>query len=176
MRKPKKNSFKRLVLEKAEEFGKIYFDIFFPPAYSYTKISRKFWGMDRPPKISRRTFSSLMSQLKKEGLISLERDLKNSSWDITKKGKSWLQNNSLEPPKADGVGRLVIFDIPERERRKRDVVRAELTSCNFKQLQKSVWVGYNPLPNNFLTVLDDLNLHNKVHIFSIKEDGTLKNR
>ena len=117
-----------------------------------------------------------MSQLKKEGLISLERNLKRSSWCITDKGKLWLKNNSLEIPKPDGIGRLVIFDIPERERRKRDVVRTELVACHFKQLQKSVWIGYNPLPDDFLIILDDLNLHNRVHIFSIKESGTLRNQ
>ena len=77
-------------------------------------------------------------------------------------------------PPSDGIMRLVIFDIPEKERKKRRALRAELISFNFSQLQKSVWAGENPLPEDFLSFLDELNLKNKVHIFSVRKHGTLQ--
>ena len=73
----------------------------------------------------------------------------------------------------DGITRLVIFDIPEKERRKRNILRVELVTYDFKMLQKSVWIGATPLPEDFIHKLDKLNLKNKVHIFSVQEYGTL---
>ena len=75
--------------------------------------------------------------------------------------------------KPDGITRLVVFDIPERERKKRDTLRAELIGYGFEGLQRSVWIGHRPLPADFIEFLDSLNLKNKVHIFSVRESGTL---
>ena len=44
----------------------------------------------------------------------------------------------------DGKWRFVVFDIPEKERNFRDVVRRRLKELDFKQLQRSVW--FSPLP------------------------------
>lgn len=85
-----------------------------------------------------------------------------------------MSRNKVAPlPGPDGITRLVIFDIPEQERKKRDSIRLELVAAGFKQLQKSVWVGDRPLPRDFLELLDNLDTRGKVHIFSVKEQGTL---
>ena len=47
-------------------------------------------------------------------------------------------------------------------------------AANYSQLQKSVWLGYNPLPESFIKFLDELKLKNKVHIVSIAKQGTLE--
>jgi len=79
-----------------------------------------------------------------------------------------------KPLKKDGISRLVIFDIPERDRKKRDTVRAELIGYGFRLLQKSVWIGAYPLPKDFLELIDDLELARHIHIFSIRESGTIR--
>ena len=79
----------------------------------------------------------------------------------------------FQPPKKDGVTRLVIFDVPEKHRKKRDVLRINLIASDFKQLQKSVWVGYSPLPKDFIELITDLRLDKMVHIFDVKNKGTL---
>ena len=80
----------------------------------------------------------------------------------------------MEMPESDGITRLVIFDIPERERKKRDILRVELIGSDFQMLQKSVWIGRRPLPKDFVAFLDSLDLKNRVHIFSVKDRGTLE--
>ncbi|MEK7500771.1 MAG: CRISPR-associated endonuclease Cas2, partial [Patescibacteria group bacterium] len=70
--------------------------------------------------------------------------------------------------------RLVMFDIPESKRKKRNWLRMNLMAANYSQLQKSVWLGYNPLPESFIKFLDELKLKNKVHIVSIAKQGTLE--
>ena len=42
--------------------------------------------------------------------------------------------------KWDGKWRVIIFDIPENRRIKRDLFRSKLKEMGFRQLQKSVWV------------------------------------
>lgn len=164
----------KLILEKILELGVIYINAFFPPNYSYTKSSRRLLGLDSYPNIKPSTLSAILSRLKKQGLVARKGTRKKYSWEITTKGCDWLdkQKPATIPPKDD-ITRLVIFDIPERERKKRDTIRAELVSANFQKLQKSVWVGYNPLPEDFINMLDELNLKDKVHIFSVREKGTL---
>ena len=77
-------------------------------------------------------------------------------------------------PKEDGIIRLVMFDIPETERRKRNLVRLELVACGYRQLQKSVWSGDRPLPEKFIKSLDTLRLKDKIQIVSINKLGTLE--
>ena len=104
---------------------------------------------------------------------------KNASWHLTPNGKQHLQDRASKKNgarKSDGITRLVIFDIPEQERKKRDTVRAELIGCGFRSLQKSVWIGEYPITQDFITLIDDLKLGGKVHIFSIREHGTLNEK
>ncbi len=75
--------------------------------------------------------------------------------------------------RPDGVERLVIFDIPEKERRKRDAIRLELAAAGYRQLQKSVWHGNKPLPEDFLELVDALELRSRLRVFSVREKGTL---
>ena len=167
-----RNTITRLILEKMSELGGLTLDAFFPRYYSYTRISRLLFGLDKARKIS-----PLLSRLQKQGLVARSGVRRKSSWVITEKGRMLLQKeNSLTTriiPPRDDIIRLVIFDIPEHDRKKRDLLRVELTSYNFSQFQKSVWIGHNPLPEEFIEFLDAHLLEKKVHIFSVKERGTI---
>ena len=168
----------RLILQKIGELGTITLDSFFPRRYWYTRISRPLFGLDDFPAVSPQTVTTLLSRLRRQGLIIRQGKRGDSSWRLSKKGKHWFEKNrrlSLpKNPDPDGITRLVIFDIPERERGKRDAVRAELIEYNFQMLQRSVWIGHNPLPEEFILWLDSMNLKKKVHIFSVREPGTIE--
>lgn len=154
-------------------------DAFFPPNYSYTAIWRPLLGLDKKRKISRQTIATILWRLKREGLVERTRTQdKKSAWLLTKKGKEFCNasKEKLKPPRKDGIMRLVIFDIPERERKKRDAIRMELIAAQYTQLQKSVWTGEYPLPEDFIALLDELALQPHVHIFSVRSHGTLKKR
>lgn len=163
----------RLILEKIEELGEITIDILLPK-HPKSRLARNLLGLDSYPKIKRQTISSILCRLKAQNLVERHGHKKRSSWSITPKGLKYLKD-AIVPvyPKKDGVPRLVIFDIPEKERKKRDTIRFELVAHGFKQLQKSVWIGFAPLTSDFIESLDYLNLKNKVHIFSVKDFGTI---
>ncbi|MBU2109809.1 CRISPR-associated endonuclease Cas2 [Patescibacteria group bacterium] len=65
---------------------------------------------------------------------------------LTKNGQKKAleyQINELKikkPDKWDGKWRIVIFDIPEKKKKAREVLRAKLKDLGFKELQKSVFV------------------------------------
>lgn len=170
-----KRSVSKIILETILEAGEVTLDIFFPPQYAHTRFSRHLLGLDSYPEVSRRTFTVLLSRLKSQGLIKTVGQKRLAGWRLTSKGEKYIQNLQSIPriPEKDGISRLVIFDIPEKERKKRDRLRDTLASYDFEQLQKSVWIGHNPLPEDFITFLDDLDLGGRVHIFSVREGGTL---
>ena len=129
-------------------------------------------------------FYSTLYNLKKQGFIIKDRVAnKFSFWRLTKSGLNKLLDlelkfkdrlESLKPAylEKDSL-KLVIFDIPEKRKRYRQWLRETLINFGFKMLQKSVWLGENKLPENFIHALRRLNSLDCVHIFSIKDRGTL---
>lgn len=82
----------------------------------------------------------------------LEKDLK-----LTEEGKKRLDNllPKVLPPKPwNGKWYLVIFDIPEQMKKRRDILREKLKLLGFSQLQASCWIS--PL-NYFGNVKEILN-------------------
>lgn len=87
-----------------------------------------------------------LKKLEKEKIVTLqERD--GELWvTFRKRGKELLLKYKIDeleiekPKKWDGKWRVVIFDIPEKKRLARDVLREKLKELEFYQLQRSVFV------------------------------------
>lgn len=164
----------RLIVECVAEFGEVALDSFFPAKYPEARIWRTLLGLDKGYRFSRDSFATTLSRLRAQGLLARRGRRGNGLWCITKQGKEYLRGFARDHgPRPDGVRRLVIFDIPERERKKRDALRAELIAAQYQQLQKSVWMGAHPLPSDFVELVHALQLSRYVHIFSIRDAGTL---
>ena len=125
---------------------------------------------------SRQQVSKSLYSLKKRGLVKYN----NGEWVITKKGrkyygdKRWnlyryfyLKNTSNK----NGKMMLIMFDIPEKERSKRDWLRSQLKLFGFKQVQKSVWFGPRNLPRDFFTYIKELGVGEYIKMF--KTNGKL---
>ena len=84
--------------------------------------------------------------LRKNNLISVEKKNKQIYISLTEQGKKkakQFQINELEikkPKKWDKKWRILIFDIPEKTRIKREALRGKLKELGFVKIQKSVWV------------------------------------
>jgi len=129
--------------------------------------------------------SNLLSYMKKCGLVENSRDKNSSTWSITSCGRE-----RLELIKSRGIGedpfivqnqikkddlKVIVFDVPESEKRKRDWLRKSLENLDFKMLQRSVWVGNTKLPEEFIASLSNLQILSCLHIFLVKEKGTIEN-
>ena len=81
--------------------------------------------------------------------------------------------------KWDGKWRMVVFDIPEKAREKRDQLRALLKRQGFAKLQASVFVNPYPLNREALDFLKRSGLMGYIRIAKIEEfdeDADLKRR
>lgn len=61
--------------------------------------------------------------------------------------------NFKKPKKWDGKWRLVMFDIPEKDRLFRDVLRRHLKTLKFRKLQHSVFVSPYPFEKPILELI-----------------------
>ena len=90
---------------------------------------------------------TILSRLKKKGYITLEGSGEQRQVRITEKGRHYLEAKRVallyRPQKRrwDGYWRIVVFDIPEKSRRARTLLRDELREVGFKKLQASVWIS-----------------------------------
>ena len=127
---------------------------------------------------------NLISYLRKDGLIKMIKTGGESSWKITAKGEGKKENiksqlSLLIPsrkyiPARSKETLIVSFDVPEKERRKRELLRTCLKNLGLKMLHKSVWMGRVRLPENFIDDLREYNLIPCLQIFSVTKTGTLK--
>lgn len=72
-----------------------------------------------------------------QGLLERKENNKGIVVSLTEEGRNILQRVN---PKKDGVWKLVIFDIPEKQKKVRVVLRAKLKQLNFKKWQNSIWI------------------------------------
>ena len=128
-------------------------------------------------------YSKLIYKFKKEGLIKEEYRNKRKFLIITVKGKKKLASlldkeskslpQAVYPKEKINYSIIVIFDIPEQKRNKRNWLRQALREINFEMVQKSVWIGKTKIPKDFLVDLDELGISQYVEIFAVSKSGSL---
>lgn len=97
-------------------------------------------------KYSKKKISDTFYQLKKQGLIEVNRDNHQLYISLTPQGKrkaGWLQIDDLRidrPQRWDKKWWLILFDISELKKMHREAFRGKIKELGFLQLQKSVWL------------------------------------
>lgn len=96
--------------------------------------------LERPVKKSE--FSRIIKRLREQGFIELisENEISSRLTDSGKDRALWTKMK-MGDEKWDGRWRLVIWDVPEKRRLARDLLRYKLKQLGFTQWQKSVWVS-----------------------------------
>ena len=90
---------------------------------------------------------TILSRLKKKGYITFEGSGEHRRVRITDAGRRYFEAKRVallyRPQKRrwDGYWRVVVFDIPEKLRKVRTLLRDELREVGFKMLQGSVWIS-----------------------------------
>lgn len=90
------------------------------------------------PEKSYKFFYNIMFRLEQLELIEKSRDVGVLVAKITDDGQKLLLRTN---PVKDGVWKLVIFDIPEKQKKIRTVLRAKLKQLHFKKWQNSIWIS-----------------------------------
>ncbi len=96
--------------------------------------------LERP--IKKPLLSQAIKRLREKGFIEF-RDDKELVLRLTDSGRDralWAKMKSGDE-KWDGRWRLVIWDVPEKRRQARDLLRFKLKQLGFKQWQQSIWAS-----------------------------------
>lgn len=93
----------------------------------------------------------------------IERIKKNNKdfFVLTERGRNManlLEFKTISLQKWDGKWRIIIFDIPEKYRRRRDFLRDKLKEIGFEQVQESVWVFPFPIPKALDWLIEEVGL------------------
>ena len=126
----------------------------------YVAASSPYFALRLPKEISRylkkrkylkdkykdSKFNNSFYYLKRKGYLNIERKNKQIYISLTKQGKEKAGKYLIDdleikkPKKWDGKWRIVIFDIPNLARNKREALRGKLKELGFYKFQQSVWI------------------------------------
>ncbi len=128
-------------------------------------------------------FYSLLYHLKKQGLIENKKDGKSSLWRIMPAGVKKLVDikkrktfsiSSISYREESDTLKIITFDIPAKEGKKRFWLRAVLKKLGFKMLQKSVWLGKKKIPESFMNDLRERGMIDYVHVLAVNKTGSIR--
>jgi hypothetical protein len=91
------------------------------------------------------SIENTIRRMERKGLVKLEKTIEGTKVFINEKGKQQTliyKLTDLKPHKGiwDGRWRIILFDISEKDRIKRNELRKYLKLLGLKQMQESVWV------------------------------------
>ena len=178
------------VLQMQAEVAVHLFEIFATDrATSYQRARRRVQGFKTNwarQYRTRKALHGLLNKLKRGGFIAQREKRKGALWHITPSGARRLArikeksvgSVALPPPHYTQEGNktivIIAFDVPEKERRKRQWLRDALHSLGFEKVQQSVWIGKRSIPAEFVRDLKEYSLLPYVQIFAVSSGGTLK--
>lgn len=128
-------------------------------SFRLLKAVRQEWR-----RIDQRNFNRSLRSLCQHKLLEEKRLLDGSvTLKLTEQGKRQARYTNLfgstltfkHPKQWDKLWRLVVFDIPEKKRAFRDILRQHLKRIGFVELQKSVFISPYPCEQE-LTCLTEL--------------------
>lgn len=129
-----------------------------------------------PPNYKRDSYLSSVSKLLSTGEINKKINKDGLPYlELTNKGQEKFKRNfpilSLQKRKWDGLFTIISFDIKEKDRYKRDVLRSKLKELGFGQLQESVWISPYHFEEDFREFIDSKNMGEYVYIFRAKVEA-----
>lgn len=158
------------VYEKAEDIAYIFSikpwkEIAIPPSLSIKRMYEK--------KKQRWTFIRFIWYLKKKGYIKVKGLEPREGIILTSKGMEKVLKIALKKTekkrRKDGKLIMVIFDIPEKKRKIRNLFREDLQILGFRFFQKSIWVCPYDVLEEAQGIIQRYNLEKYVKIFLIQE-------
>ncbi len=136
-----------------------------------------------PKEVSRKSAAVVIHRFMKKGLIEKELVEEEICIKLTELGLKKLQEKRQKGKEKkllklkigdvqwDGIWRVVVFDIPEQNKKIRSVLRETLRVLEFKPLQKSVWISKNNFTKDLRGWARELGMSDFIRIFETKDLG-----
>lgn len=129
---------------------------------------KSFWDYYREMKeLKENSARTILWRLQKKGLV----ENKKGSYLPTLKGLNFIKRYQEENKKIpwDNKWRIIMFDIPEKRRKDRNWLRSRLANLEYKLLQKSVFIGKQPLAEDLFEELINRNLYQNIKLITVGE-------
>jgi len=126
-----------------------------------------------PSRYAKKKYRDLVSRIDREGYV--QRVLVDGKVHFRITGAGRRKLISLYPvleksgEKWDGFWRIVVFDIPEKRRRSRDILRRQLKMLGFGRLQNSTYISPHDFGKKFLDFLQAKGLLSGVLLMEAKQ-------
>lgn len=108
---------------------------------------------------SEESIRTTLWRLEKRGVI----EKRGEKYFISREGKRRIEERQ-QPEQWDEKWRILTFDIPESERASRIWLRAQLLRAGYETIQKSIFVGKNPIPKFLLSEMKERNILSYVRL------------
>lgn len=122
-----------------------------------------------PENIKKTSYKNSVSKMIKSDLIEKSIENGNPVLRITSQGRKILTRNfplfNLQQKPWDRKWRVLIFDIPEKKRWRRDSSRNKLKNLGFGMIQQSVWISPHPFDDDIREFVNNLGLTKNVFLF-----------
>lgn len=143
--------------------------------HTYKEVEEMLRKHNKYKDKSSSSIRNTLSSLKNKGLVTST----SVGWTSGKLAESMLKNrdNFLEmkySSKYSSVVKkqkeeiIIMYDIPESLKQRRNRLREGLKILGFKQKQKSVWIGPAPIPKDFLDFLVELKIIEYINFFRVR--------
>lgn len=145
-------------------------ELFETPLLRYKGVPVNIFGLPVFREYKRNSVKVAFSRLEKKQYILCT----GSTWKLTESGKRYWKKRQARLRLFESVfskesprNLLLIFDIPEVRKAEREWFRFHLRKFDYKMIQRSVWVGPSPLPQEFLDYLKQIKLSDCIKTFKL---------
>ena len=145
------------------------------PQNYYKGIPVNCFGFPVFKEYNKQSIRNSFSKMKQKEFIKIN----DSYVKITKQGQNYLINkNSILKSFEFSIGKndkrdlLVLFDIPEEQRKERTWFRRHLIKFGYIMIQRSVWVGPSPLPKEFINYTKEIKIKDCIKTFKLAKSYT----
>ncbi|MES3031931.1 MAG: hypothetical protein V4699_01665 [Patescibacteria group bacterium] len=153
-------------------------ELFQTPQFRYKGVSANIFGLPVFKSYKRNSINVALARLEKKKYITFQ----GSSVVLTKNGEKYMARRKAKlqlfkspfSKKDNTRNLLIIFDIPEVRKAEREWFRFHLKKFDYIMIQRSVWVGPSPLPEEFISYLKHIKLFDCMKTFKLAKDYKFK--
>ncbi len=146
----------RYVLESLVPYSHANITLAFRPNAFFNELAR----IDAKQRYSRSTLRAAYYHAKREKLVAFNT---HNGIELTEAGKDRIK--PWQPDKLIGSHVMVIFDIPEQQRGRRNQLRTLLRELQFVPIQKSVWTSKLDCAHIIVDASRDLQISSYVQVY-----------
>lgn len=138
---------------------------------SYNRMAglRDFWDYyDELKNLKENSARTILWRLQKKGLVKKTKKQYQLTFQGFKIIKDIKTSDGIETL-WDGKWRMIMFDIPEKKRKERDWLRYQLLYLDYQPIQKSVFIGKQPIKEDTWNDIAERNLSKCIRLITVGE-------